>query len=73
MFGLFDKWIFPGHKKEYKCSVCGELLGDFRQGVRLQVSPELHDTDRGFSTWKYATICESCLVKKLIGEVEGEF
>jgi len=57
MFGLFDKWIFPGHKKKYKCSACGEWLDDMRLGVRLQISPKLHEREDGFAVWKYATIC----------------
>jgi hypothetical protein len=60
-------------EKVVLCQVCKEPINAQRLGVRIQVSPELHERKDGNRSWKYATICEPCLAKKLFGDVEGEF
>jgi len=54
------------------CYICKEPLSEFRLGIRLQISTETYLRKDKIVDWHYVTICEPCLVKKIVGDVDME-
>jgi hypothetical protein len=60
---IFNVW-FGGTPGPFgTCEICGKAIDDHVLGVKLLRRP----FQKGDKDWTYFTVCEPCIVKKLLG------